>query len=417
MKSLNLGGRLSALTRSALLALLIAAHAAPHALADDRWTASWTASPQVILAAQEGLEPGVPSSLADQTVRQTLRVSLGGRAVRIVLTNAYGKAPLVIGEARVARTGSGPTIVQGSDRALTFGGETRVVIPPGAPAISDPVELDVPALSDLSVSVYVPEATPIDTFHWSGQQTGYFAKGNVTGATTVAADSTFTARVFVSAVLSSGSGSHRVVAAFGDSITDGSSVTVDSNQRWPDILAERLAPHRVGAINAGISGNQLLTDGMGANAVARFERDVLSQPGVEAAIVLIGINDIGAFMTMKVPSASELIAGYRQLIAQAHSRGVRIFGATITPFEGALEGFADGFFTPEKEAVRTQVNEWIRTGGELDGFVDFDIVLRDPEHPTQILAAYDSGDKLHPNDAGYRAMGEAIELAPLLRRR
>ena len=415
MKSFHLEGRLSTLRRSALLTLLIAAHTAPQAQADDKWAAAWTASPQVILAAQEGLEPGVPSSLADQTVRQTLRVSLGGRAVRIVLTNAYGKAPLVIGEAHIARTESGPTIIQGSDRTLTFGGETHVVIPPGAPAISDPVELDVPALSDLSVSIYVPDATPIETFHWSGQQTGYLAKGNSTGAATLTADSTFTPRLFVSAVLSNGS--RRVVAAFGDSITDGSSVTIDSNQRWPDILSERLAPHRVGAINAGISGNQLLTDGMGANAVARFERDVLSQPGVEAVIVLIGINDIGAFMTMKVPSAGELIAGYRQLIAQAHSRGVRIFGATITPFEGALEGFADGFFTPEKEAVRAQVNEWIRTGGELDGFVDFDAAVRDPEHPARILAAYDSGDKLHPNDAGYRAMGEAIELAPLLRRR
>ena len=417
MNTRNLRGRISTLTKVGLLAVLVAAHAAPEAQADARWTASWTASPQVILTAENGFEVELPASLADQTVRQTLRLSLGGRAVRIVLTNAYGKAPLVIGEARVARAESGPSIVQGSDRALTFGGETRVVIPPGAPAISDPVELDLPALSDLSVSIYVPDATPIDTFHWSGQQTGYLAKGNVTAATTIAADATITARLFVSAVLSAGSGSRRVVAAFGDSITDGSSVTVDSNQRWPDILSERLAPYRVGTINAGISGNQLLSDGMGANAVARFERDVLSQPGVEAAIVLIGINDIGAFWTMKVPSAGDLIAGYRQLIAQAHSRGVRIFGATITPFEGALEGFADDFFTPEKEVVRTQVNEWIRTGGELDGFVDFDVAVRDPEHPTQILAAYDSGDKLHPNDAGYRAMAEAVELAPLLRRR
>jgi lysophospholipase L1-like esterase len=267
------------------------------------------------------------------------------------------------------------------------------------------------------VSVYVPKQTPTETFHWTGQQTGYIAQGNLTSATTIAADATFTPRLFVSAVLAASSRGRRVVAAFGDSITDGSSISVDGNQRWPDILSERLAPHRVGVINAGISGNQLLSDGMGVNALARFERDVLSQPGVEAVIVLIGVNDIGGFFTMKVPSAAELIAGYRQLIAQAHSQGVRIFAGTLTPFEGALEGVADDYYTPEKEAIRGQVNEWIRTSDELDGFVDFDLALRDPERPTQMLAAYDSGDKLHPNDAGYRAMGEAIELGSLLRRR
>jgi lysophospholipase L1-like esterase len=416
------GFRLSTLTRitcSALLALLVGAHAVTHALADDkaRWAATWAASPQAILIAEAGLEPGVPTSLADQTVRQTLHMSVGGRAVRIVVSNAYGKAPLIIGEARVARTDAGPAIVQGSDRPLTFGGETRVVIPPGAPAISDPVELDVPALSDLSVSVYVPEATPIDTFHWSGQQTGYLAKGNVTPATSIAPDATFTPRLFVSAVLSTGGGPRRVVAAFGDSITDGSSASLDLNQRWPDRLAERLAPHRIGAINSGISGNQLLKDGMGANAVARFERDVLSQPGVESVIVLIGINDIGGLESTTVPTAGELIAGYRQLIAQAHSRGVRILGATITPFEGALEGFVEGYYTPEKEQVRTLVNAWIRTSGEFDAVVDFDLALRDPEHPTRIDGAFDSGDKLHPNDAGYRAMADSIDLSSLLRRR
>jgi lysophospholipase L1-like esterase len=413
---------LSTLTRAscaALLGLLVAAHAVPRALAEDkaRWSATWTASPQAILAAEAGLEPGVPTTLADQTVRQTLHVSVGGRAVRIVVSNAHGKAPLVIGEARVARTDAGPTIVPSSDRPLTFGGETRVVIPPGAPAISDPVELAVPALSDLSVSIYVPEATPIDTFHWSGQQTGYLAQGNVTSAISIAPDATFTPRLFVSAVLSAGGGSGRVVAAFGDSITDGSSASLDLNQRWPDRLGERLAPHRVGAINAGISGNQLLKDGMGANAVARFERDVLSQPGVESVIVLIGINDIGGFESTTVPTASELIAGYRQLIAQAHSHDIRILGGTITPFEGALEDFVEGYYTPEKEQVRTLVNEWIRTSGEFDAVVDFDLALRDPEHPTRLNAAFDSGDKLHPNDAGYRAMADAIDLSSLLRRR
>ena len=368
-----------------------------------------------MFTAQEGLDPGVPSSLADQTVRQVLRVSVGGRAVRIVLTNAYGKAPLIIGEARVARSASGAAIAPGSDRALTFGGETRVVIPAGAPAISDPVELDVPALADLTVSLYIPQATPLDTFHWSGGQTSYLAAGNVTSATSFTPSATFVPRLFVSAVLGSGSGAMRAVAAFGDSITDGSSATVDSNQRWPDLLAQRLAPQRISTINAGISGNLLLRDGMGINALARFERDVLSQPGVEAVIVLIGINDIGGLQSPTVPSHTDLIAGYRQLIAQAHSRGVRIFGATLTPFERALEGVAD-YYSPEKERVRSLFNEWIRTSGELDGVVDFDLALRDPEQPARLRPAYDSGDHLHPSDAGYRAMAEAIDVAALLRR-
>lgn len=400
-----------------LVCVFSASHAIPHALAEDRsaWAGTWTASPQPILSAEIGLDPGVPSSLADQTVRQIVHVSAGGRAIRIVISNAYGTEPLVIGEARVARPSEGASVVEGSDRPLTFGGETRVSIPPGAPAISDPVEFDVPALSDLVVSLYVPESTRLDTFHWSGQQTGYLAPGNLTSALSFTPGATFTARLFISAVLAATPA--RVVAAFGDSITDGSSATVDANQRWPDLLAERLAPYRAGAINAGISGNQLLKDGMGVNAVARFERDVLSQPGVESVIVLIGINDIGGIESPTPPTAAELVAGYRQLIAQARSRGVRILGGTITPFEGALEDFVEGYYTPEKEQLRSRINEWIRSSGEFDAVVDFDLALRDPDHPTQLDPSYDSGDRLHPNDAGYRAMAAAVELRALFRER
>ena len=390
--------------------------AAPTALAED-WTATWTASPQTITKAEDGLEPGVPSSLRDQTLRQVVHVSLGGRSVRVELSNAYSDAPLSIGEARIARTDSGAAIVESSDRPLTFGGQTRIVIPPGAVAISDPVSLNVPALSDLTVSIYVPEETPVAAFHWTGGQTGYLASGNVTSAANVTKEVTFTPRLFVSAVLVEERRFARTVAAFGDSITDGSSATVDANTRWPDRLAERLAPYHIGTINAGISGNQLLLDGMGDNAVARFERDVLSQPGVDTVIFLIGVNDLGAFQRPAPPTADEMIAGYRQLIAQAHSHGVRIIGATLTPFEGALEGFADGYYTPEKNLVKNAVNEWIRSTDELDGFVDFDLALQDPENPAHIQEQYNSGDALHPNDAGLRAMADAVDLGLLLRRR
>lgn len=390
------------------------------ALAEDnaRWTATWTASPQAMLGPEIGIDPGVPSNVADQTVRQIVHVSVGGRAVRIELSNAYGAAPLVIGEARIARTDAGAAIEEGSDRQLTFGGAPGVTIPTGAPAISDPVELEVSALSDLTVSLYIPQPTTIDMFHWTGQQTGYLAAGNVSSALDLTADSTFTPRLFVSAVHVAESayarGGARAVAALGDSITDGSSASLDANQRWPDLLAQRLAPYHVGAVNAGISGSQLLhSEGMGDNAIARFQRDVLSQPGVDTAIFLIGINDLGVHTP--VPTAAELIAGYRQLIAQAHSADVRIFGGTIGPFAGAYE--ESGYFTPEKELVRSAVNAWIRDSGELDGVVDFDLALRDPAQPTHIQAAFDSGDHLHPNDAGYQAMADAIDLRALLRKR
>lgn len=397
--------------RWALAAALFSAHALPPAGAQDHaWTATWTASPQPLFGPEAGLEPGIPSSLADQTVRQILHVSVASPALRIVLSNTYGEAPLIVGEARVARADSGVAIVAGSDRAVSFGRETRIVIPPGASVTSDPIALEVPALSDLTVSIYIPESTPLGTFHWSGGQTSYVASGNVTAATSFEPSATLTPRLLVSAVLSSANTPS--VAAFGDSITDGSSVTLNSNQRWPDLLAARLAPQNIGTINAGISGNQLLSDGLGVNAIARFERDVLSQPGVASVIVLLGINDIGGSQSTTPIAPAALIAGYRQLIAQAHTHGVRILGATITPFEHAYE--ESGYYTPEKEQIRTTVNTWIREGGELDGVVDFDLALRDPEHPTSILPAYDSGDHLHPSDAGYRAMADAVDLTTLL---
>jgi len=400
---------------SLLLALALSASSG-YAHDRDKWTATWAASPQGAPQLPLPFDTGLPATLSDQTVRQVVRVSLGGAQIRIVISNAYGTAPLVIGAARVGLAGQGASIVTGSDHAVTFGGKASVTIPPGAPALSDPVDMDVAALTDLSVSLYFPASTPVDTFHWTGIQTAYIGSGNVSAAQSFAPSATMTSRVFLSEVWVDGWSTARAVVAFGDSITDGAGSTVDQNRRWPDLLAQRLRG-RAAVINAGISANRLLAEGVGTNAWARFERDALSRPGVESAIVLIGINDLG-FAASPLPAVDELLAGYRQLIAQAHSRGVRIIGATLTPFEGAFAGTpGEGYYTPEKELIRAAVNDWIRHSGSFDAVIDFDAVLRDPSQPRRLSASYDSGDHLHPNDAGYRAMAAAVELHTLFRGR
>lgn len=407
------------------LVLLAAAFivAPVHALQADaggRWVASWTASPQPRWDGDFALPINAPASLWKQTVRQLARISLGGHRVRIVLSNEYGTRPLRIGAAHIALAGPGAAIVAGSDRALTFDGQTAMTIPPGAPMLSDPVDLDVAPLSSVAVSLYLPEPTAPASFHWDARQTSYVAAGDQVATAAIKADATFNSRLFLRSILVDDTGDMHAVAAFGDSITDGNGSTMDHNQRWPDFLAQRLAGQRIAVLNAGISGARVLRDKMGVNALARFDRDVLDQPGMESVIVLMGINDIGwngSALGPQEPIASvdELIAGYRQLIARAHLRGVRIVGATLTPFEGALQDTPmQGYYSADKERVRQALNRWIRDSGEFDAVVDFDAMLRDPAHPQRILPAYDSGDHLHPGDAGYQAMANAIDLPALL---
>ncbi|MFC5743110.1 SGNH/GDSL hydrolase family protein [Dyella tabacisoli] len=381
----------------------------------SRWIATWTASPQPLWEGDFALPINLPSSLWNQTVRQVARVSVGGRHVRVVLSNEYGSRPLVIGAAHIALASAGATITAGSDRTLTFGGQSSVTIPPGAPAISDPVDLDLGALGSVAVSVYLPEPTAPSTFHWDGRQTGYVIAGNQVAAAAIKADATLTTRVFLNAVLVDTAVNTRTVVAFGDSITDGAGSTPDRNARWPDFLAQRLVGDHIAVLNAGISGARVLRNKMGVNALARFDHDVLDQPGVSTVIVLMGINDIGwrdsALGPQEpAPTADELIAGYRQLIARAHVRGVRIVGATLTPFEAALQDTPmKGYYNLDKERVRQAVNRWIRESHEFDAVVDFDAVVRDPAHPQRFLAAYDSGDHLHPGDAGYQVMAAAVD--------
>jgi lysophospholipase L1-like esterase len=397
----------------------LAAKAPLPATSDTHWVTTWTASPQPLWAGDFPLPTNVPFNFWNQTLRQTARISVGGRSVRIQLSNDYGATPLVIGAAHLALAGDGADLVNGTDRAITFSGRRSITIPPGAPALSDPIDLDVAALQRLSVSLYLPQPTAPSTFHWNGRQDAYVVAGDQTANASIKPDATSTSRVFLSAILVDAPSTTRTVVAIGDSITDGAGATMDHDTRWPDFLASRLVDKHVAVLNAGISGARLLQDKMGTNALARLDRDVLSQPGIASVIVLIGINDISWNHMAFAPAdgaadAEQLIAGYRQLIARTHARNVRIIGATLTPFEGALKDtLLLGYYSVDKERVRQAVNHWIRHGGEFDAVVDFDALLRDPAQPTRLLPAYDSGDHLHPGDAGNKAMAEAVDIPAL----
>ncbi|MCE4069889.1 MULTISPECIES: SGNH/GDSL hydrolase family protein [Pseudomonas] len=400
---------------AALIALVL-----PLAQADEgHWQATWSASPQRTWGKEVPLPLGVPMQIGNQTLRQTVKVSLGGQRVRIALSNAYGSQPVAIGGAAVALAAPAGRL-GGLSHRLTFAGQPTAYIAPGAELLSDPLDLAVPALGELAVSIYLPQPTAIETFHWDGKQRVHGGPGEQLDATLLPVDGKMEARLFLADVLVENPAPRPVVAVLGDSITDGRGASLDGNQRWPDLLAQRLAARGVGVINAGISGGRLLSDGMGQSALARFQRDALGKPGVQAAIVLLGINDIswpGSTFAPNNPLVQyeDLVAGYRQLIAQAHVRGVRIVGATILPFERALSGSPiENYHAANKEALRQRVNQWIRQSGEFDAVVDLDAHLRDPDHPQRLLPAYDSGDHLHPGDAGNRAMAESVDLSLLL---
>ena len=388
------------------------------------WLASWTASPQAVWGSDFVLPSNVPAVLHGQTVRQVARLSVGGPRVRIVLSNAYGKAPLRIGAASVALAASASAIDAGSLRTLTFAGQPSATMAPGAPLVSDPVDLSVPDLARLTVSVHLPQASPVATFHWDGRETAWIAPQDQTRAARIdeaqTGVQTTTARLLLSAIEVEAAPGAQAVAILGDSITDGASASLGMDARWPDFLARRLAPQGVAVLNAGISGARLLSDGMGDNALARFARDVLAQPGVRTVIVLLGINDISWPGTAFAPRAQrptleDLTAGYAQLVAQARSRGVRVVGATLTPFAGALPGTPlSNYYQLDKDALRQQLNAWIRASGLFDAVLDFDALARDPASPLRLLPAYDSGDHLHPGDAGNRALAEGIDLPLLL---
>jgi lysophospholipase L1-like esterase len=349
----------------------------------------------------------------NQTLRQIVRTSVGGSRVRIVLSNAFGTAPIEIGAGNIALRDKDSSLVTSSVKPLTVAGASTFTVLAGATLVTDPIDLAVPPVSDLVIDLYVPNDLGISpspvTTHNGASQTNFVSEtGNHSGVTNLPVNARSGAWFMIARVEVMAPAGTAAVVTFGDSITDGARSTADTNNRWPDQLARRLAARKGGGVavlNAGISGNRVLGDGAGVSALARFDRDVLMQTGVTHVVVMEGINDIGIARNNPSPSADDLIAGHKQLIDRAHARGLKIYGATLTPYEGAA------YYSPEGEAKRQALNNWIRTSKAYDGVIDFDMVTRDPAAPTKFLPAYDSGDHLHPGDAGYKAMGDAVDLA------
>jgi lysophospholipase L1-like esterase len=381
------------------------AHSLQAAAETKKWVGTWASAPLVNAHGKNAEE-----MLNANTLREVVHVSLGGDTVRVRFSNAFGKDPLVIGAAAIAQTKNGSAIVPGSSHPLTFHGQASTSIPPGALMISDPVSMKVAPLSDLSISFYLPSPTGPVTEHSFADATGYHVSGNVVSAETLESAATMTDWAYLNGIDVLADERSGAIVTLGDSITDGAKSTPDSNRRWPDELARRLQAdpklRNLGVLNEGIGGNKILIDGAGVNALARFDRDVLGQSGARYLMILEGINDIGSLHNKPDSglSAAELISALNQMIVRAHAHGIAVIGCTLTPYHGA------GYSTEAGEAIRKAVNDWIRTGGAFDGVVDFEAAVRDPQHPDTILPADDPGDHLHPNDAGYKAMGTAIDL-------
>lgn len=384
------------------------------------WVQTWGAAPLPPTPAQ-GPFPATPG-FVNQTIRQNLRVSVGGARIRLRLTNEYGTRPLAIGAVRVALADEKGNPRSGTERVVLFSGKPGASVPAGAPYLSDPVDLPVTALSSLSVSIYLPEDTGPCTCHATGMQNAFVSESGDFTDKPFTPSRTVQVRAFVSGVDVETPRAARAVVVLGDSISDGIGSTMDANQRWPDLLANRLNGKNAagwGIVNMGISGNRVLADGAGESALTRFDRDVLSATGVKVVILFEGVNDLGISygrfegpmgemmktLAGKKATADAMIAGYRQLIARARAKGLKVLAATLTPYGGAM------YFSEEGEAVRQAINTWIRTSGEVDGVLDFDAVIRDPARPTQMKDGFHSGDFLHGSDAGYAAMAASVDLS------
>lgn len=367
----------------------------------NHWVATWAFSPSPPSSDDQMRRRKM--EFDNQTVRLIAHISLGGEHFRVRLSNYYGTKALFIGEVHLALRGEGPRILPGSDRTVKFSGLTAVSIPPGAQVLSDPVDLRAAPASDLAISLFMPPGAVIaSTIHYSAQQTSYVAAGNICGSEDMPGNATISSWPYLDGVDVMAPLAYGTIVTLGDSITDGARSTSDANRRWPDVFAARLLAqknNKFAVVNAGIGGNRIMSDtnnvAYGPNALARFDRDVLSTPGMKYVLLFEGVNDMGS------SSADEIIFGMKQLIERAHEHGVKIVGATIMPLRTG----------PPGAAKREAVNSWIRTSKAFDGFVDFDKTVADPAKPGEFLQTYNSGDGLHPNDAGHKAMGEAVDLA------
>jgi lysophospholipase L1-like esterase len=372
------------------------------------WVGTWTAAPA----------PAEAGAISNQTLRMNPRVSIGGDRVRVRISNAYGVRPLLVGAAWLGLRDKGPAVIPDSHKKLTFGGAESATAAAGSFLVSDPVAFELPSLADITVSVYLPGDLPL-SFGITGRyarQTNYISPpGNFASSAVMPVGSITGEWFFVSGIDVLASPDTGAVIALGDSLTDANISTMDAYCRWPDQLARRLLGRRggrpMGVMNQGLGGNRILHDIRGDSGLRRFDRDVVAQPGVTHVIVMLGTNDLRNRWAKpeEEVTADQMIAGLKQLAVRARTAGIKIFGATLTPFEN--ETFLLGAWTPIREQTRQTVNEWVREGGAFDAVVDFDRALRDPEHPTSMLPIYDCGDHLHPSDLGYNKMGDAIDLS------
>ena len=392
-----------------LILILLAEFAIAQApSAQERWLATWGAALQ---------QPAANTVFSHQTIRMFARASVGGRRVRLQLSNMYGAGPLVLGPVHIALHGQGSAIVPGTDRSLLFSGKPTVKIPPGAVVVSDAVNLDVPALGDLAISIYAPEGTAAPPRQGTALRTNYVAAGDVTGAAELPGATTTPAWFWMSGIEVIAPANTGAIVVLGASSTAGSTSTPNTNRSFPSVLADRLqanpATKHLSVINMGIGGNRVLGDSAtaGLGALARFDRDVLGPAGVQWLMVFEGTNDVGSLaQNPQSMTADDLISAYKQMIERARAHGIKVIGCTLNPFQGMA------YYTEHSEATRLAVNKWILTSGAFDATVDFDAVTRDPANPKQLNPAFNNGDHLHPNDAGYKAMAETVDLSVFTRK-
>jgi lysophospholipase L1-like esterase len=417
--------RLNAMNVSPKTALLLFFLPIPHFAMGQQpaWIATWTASP-------EAADPDPNEALLnlnDQTVRERVRVTTGGEQIRIRLSNECSSVPILVGKVSVGVAENPARVAPHSLRRVTFGGQDSILIPQGAPVLSDPVDFPIENDSEISISLYFPKHLTSMTWHSLAlKRTVISTHGDHTQEVAIQGGKESDSSAFLSSVLVPAHSNRHVIVAFGDSIVDGDGSTPETDRNWPSDLYRRLEKAHKGSqfavVNEGIAGNRLLGDGpiasLGISALARFDRDALSVPGATDVVLLEGTNDIGfpgarlgdlsLATAADAPTAEEIVGAYQQFIARAHARGIRVIGCTIMPSEGVA---IQGYYTEAKEHTRQVVNQWIRNSRVFDGVIDFDAVVRDPNRPSRLLPRLASNDHLHPNDAGYRAMADAIDLS------